>query len=309
MGSHIRCLLLRMFLMYFPAFIEQGKLYAAQPPLYGIKQNGKITYFATTQDLTKYMLSLFNKKYVLEDAKTGKQLSPSEITKIFNLNIDYKKTLETASYISGTNVNLLEDVLIQIADDIEFAVASTRSIAMAQARFAMRYINQDTLTGVIDNSVSYSLQHLDINKMKKRIESKYRFITVSIMNGTLLISGLAYEENQNIPINATFIRNCYDAISLIAKNERRYFKLNGQLISLYGLMSVFDKLIPNLMRFKGLGEQNASELRASTMGIQNRTLIQYTIESAKDEIEMIRIIDSDKSAILRGIQITRQDIE
>ena len=80
-------------------------------------------------------------------------------------------------------------------------------------------------------------------------------------------------------------------------------------MSLYEVMNLIDKLLPNLMRFKGLGEQNPSELRESTMSVQNRTLIQYTIESAKDEIEMIRIIDEDKSALLRGIHITRQDIE
>lgn len=80
-------------------------------------------------------------------------------------------------------------------------------------------------------------------------------------------------------------------------------------MSLYGIMKLMDKLIPNIMRFKGLGEQNPEELRQSTMSVQSRTLIQYTLESAKDEIEMIRIIDSDKSAILRGINITRQDIE
>ena len=295
--------------MYFPSFLENGMVYAACPPLYGIRIGSKIRYFATTNDLAKYSQSIFNKKYVLEDAQTGKVLNPTEVAKIFAINIDYIKTLETASYVSASNVQLLEDVLIQIADDIEFTIASTKSIAFAKARFAMSSINQNTLSGAIDDSVTYSLRNLDINKMKHRIESKYRFMSVTIENGTLLISGLANEENQSIPINTTFIRNCYDAIQLIAKNERRYFKVNGELMSLYGIMKLMDKLIPNIMRFKGLGEQNPEELRQSTMSVQSRTLIQYTLESAKDEIEMIRIIDSDKSAILRGINITRQDIE
>ena len=308
-GNHIRTLLLRMFLMYYPSFLENGMVYAACPPLFGIKQNGKIRYFATNVELGKYTQSLFSKKYTLEDTKTKKQLSQSEMSKLFGLNVDYTKTLETASYICGVDVRVLEDVLIQIADEIDFTVRNTSSYAFAQARFSMSSINQNTLSGMIDSQVSYSLKNLDIQKMKKRIESKYRFMNVSIVNGTLLISGLAFEKNQNIPINATFIRNCYEAIRLIAKNERRYFRVNGQVMSLYEVMNLIDKLLPNLMRFKGLGEQNPSELRESTMSIQNRTLIQYTLESAKDEIEMIRIIDSDKSALLRGIHITRQDLE
>jgi len=33
------------------------------------------------------------------------------------------------------------------------------------------------------------------------------------------------------------------------------------------------------------------------------------MDSAKEEIEMIRIIDEDRGSLLRGITITKQDIE
>ena len=56
-------------------------------------------------------------------------------------------------------------------------------------------------------------------------------------------------------------------------------------------------------------EQMPSELRESTLDPGKRTLIRYTIESAKEEIENIRYIDSNKAALLHNLNITRQDLE
>jgi DNA gyrase subunit B len=53
-GSHIRILLLTFFYRYMKQLIEQGYIYIAQPPLYGLKRGKEIKYFYNDQDLENF---------------------------------------------------------------------------------------------------------------------------------------------------------------------------------------------------------------------------------------------------------------
>ena len=54
---------------------------------------------------------------------------------------------------------------------------------------------------------------------------------------------------------------------------------------------------------------DANELAESTLLPEQRTLIQYTLESAKDEIEQIRYYESNKDRFLELItNVTRNDL-
>jgi len=47
-------------------------------------------------------------------------------------------------------------------------------------------------------------------------------------------------------------------------------------------------------RFKGLGEMNAEELRDTTLNMQNRTLIQVTMDDAAAADDLFRVLMGDK---------------
>ena len=57
-GAHIRTLLLTLFYRYFRPLIENGHIYAAQPPLYSIKHGKTIKYVLDEEERDKYLASL-----------------------------------------------------------------------------------------------------------------------------------------------------------------------------------------------------------------------------------------------------------
>ena len=93
------------------------------------------------------------------------------------------------------------------------------------------------------------------------------------------------------------------------KNPVLTYKLNGEVVSLYGLMNTFDKSVPkNIERYKGLGEMDGPRLEESTVSPKNRTLIQYTIEDFKKELDQIKYYESNKYELIAHAKLTRFDI-
>ena len=57
-GAHIRTLLLTLFYRYFRPLVEQGHIYAAQPPLYSVKHGKTIKYVLNDEELNAYLATL-----------------------------------------------------------------------------------------------------------------------------------------------------------------------------------------------------------------------------------------------------------
>lgn len=65
-GAHIRTLLLTLFYRYFKPLVENGHIYAAQPPLYSIKHGKNIKYVLDEAERDEYLATLpANTKYEL----------------------------------------------------------------------------------------------------------------------------------------------------------------------------------------------------------------------------------------------------
>ena len=122
-GAHIQSLLLIMFLKYFP-FILTGqnangcRLYAANPPLYGIPVGkGKMKFFADNIDYVEYVQSVFCKDNVIANSKK-KELTKHEVVKLLYNNIDYLKYITHVSSTYAIDISLLE--LLLYNKDLKF---------------------------------------------------------------------------------------------------------------------------------------------------------------------------------------------
>lgn len=345
-GSHIDTLLLRFFITYLPELITAGKVYRAVPPLFGIKNGSSTKYFTTKLDFTKYVQNLFAKTYVLADIN-GRKLSTAETTSLFFKNIDYKDQMEFIANTFAIDPDLLETVLYHIARFIEIgnpeAVANMaakikavegakkkaattkkkvtpkdapkKSIKKIEESSEEDEINIEDIP-ITEGSVSatkayYIKPTFNVKALRSELKKLYRFVDIVESNGVIRIEGLVNSKYQYVFINDKFLSACIPLIEVIKNNTNLFYKVDGEDVSIYTLMCKFDAMIPSgLTRYKGLGEQNPAQLGVSALRPDgDRTLIRYTMESAKEEIETLRRIDSTMASLLRDVKITKADIE
>lgn len=331
-----------------PGLIEAGKFYKSVPPLYGVKQGKNTMYFSSTIEYTKYIQGIFLKKYQLSDIKNRK-ITYNQATGIFHRNRNYVRDIEIIADTYAIDPDLLESVLYELAPYIEIGSSelvcnmaakkpaakkaitkkkttsksaketikkakSTKNVAVDEASLDE---DDEIIVPVTENSVmetsnlNYFIRpEFNFKTMAKNLKKKYQFLKVDKVNDVILLEGLVNSRYQYVFLNNKFISSCIELINIIKSNDE-YYLLNGNMVSIYGLMKAFNDVAPNgITRYKGLGEQNADQLRESAMDPNGaRTLIQYTIESAKAEIESIRHTESNMYGLLRELKVDRSEVE
>lgn len=329
-GYHIRTLLLRFFLLYMPELIVQGRVYAAVPPLYSLSVGkGKNIYFTTKLDSTKYIQSQFVKKYSITDMNNNK-LSNLQITALFARNIDYVREIDIIKDTFAVNPYLLEIALSEFNNFIELdEVTENKNKPVdviseflnfqscnEKQKAQIRQSGESFLELITDNPLrrkfKYSISpRFDFKKFKRYLEKKFRFLEVSQnSNKDVVIGGLVDGKSQTVILNDRFITACSSIIKIFNSNEAYQYKINGEPTGLYDIMKAFHSLVPNLNHFKGLGEQLPEELAESVIRPDGmRTLMKFNIEDVKQDIELIRFIDSNKGILLKNVNVTRQELE
>ena len=144
----------------------------------------------------------------------------------------------------------------------------------------------------------------DSKEFKKIIESQYPFLKVTKTG----IEGLVDSKYQTIYFSETLIDACKYVLGYIAKSPNE-FLVDGNVVSLYGLMEEFNKVSPpSVTRYKGLGEMNGDQLFNSTLDPSdkgNRVLIRYTLEDIKYELDKMKDIEDDKLQLMKDVDVTQ----
>lgn len=84
-GAHIRTLLLTFFFRYMTPLLENGYVYAAQPPLFRVK-NGKKTYYTYSEKEQEALLKKLNGK---SDIQRYKGLGEMDFDQLWETTMDY----------------------------------------------------------------------------------------------------------------------------------------------------------------------------------------------------------------------------
>lgn len=149
-----------------------------------------------------------------------------------------------------------------------------------------------------------------IKALQKSLKQQFRFMNVEENKGSFIFNGTIKETNF-LSINDRLIKDCERALDIIKKNDKLYYLMNGKVSSIYQIMKKFDQSTPTgIQRYKGLGEMADYQIAESTLRPDaDRTLIRYTLEDAKAEIEAIREYESDRSKLLEFVgTVKRSDL-
>jgi len=112
-GNHISCLLLTFFFRYMKELIDNGYVYVAQPPLYGVKKGSKTIYLRGDKELEEYMKE--NKDVKFQRFKGLGEMNPDQL---WDTTMDPEKRI--LKKISIDDVVIADQIFtILMGDDVE----------------------------------------------------------------------------------------------------------------------------------------------------------------------------------------------
>ena len=248
--------------------------------------------------------------YLAKYVESGSPEAVATMATRTKINVEKAKKMAATSKTKAKDKKSAATKKISAADKTK---AKSKSAKVSTTEFEEENSVELPITegSVSVNRAFYIKPTFSVKGLRSELKKKYRFVDVIEKNGVIRIEGLVNSKYQYVFINDKFIYSCIPLINMIKNNTSIFYRVNGTDVSIYTLMCMFDNMIPSgLTRYKGLGEQNPASLGVSALRPDgDRTLIRYTMESAKDEIETLRHIDSSMASLLRDVKITKVDIE
>ena len=284
-GSHIRTLLLTLFLRQLPKLIEGGHVYIAQPPLYKIKRGNREEYIQTEEKMNQLMLDIGReglKFTILGDKKT---LNDPQ----------FKELLESLVQLDRFNIHLEKNGV-----DLEKLVINRHKNTKKLPIYVAK-VEQDT---------HYLFSDAELAKLSESAKGeKEEFNYVEIYDAEDIEKVVARIEKMGIPIETYFGPSRRKEGSSVGaakqaeggKKVKPAFKLSNDVdVEFFALKNVLDhvkelaKKGMTFQRYKGLGEMNPQQLWDTTMDPERRTILKVLLEDAIEADEIFTILMGDQ---------------
>ena len=253
-GYRIRSLLAVFFLSNYPEIIEEGRLYISLPPLYSCKNPVNGSKYIQTQ---------------------------KDLNKLIRKNIMKKHVI----YSVKQKRNLEEKDIKTILDYSSKYLRNIKRIAND------RCVNPILIEFIAKN------KDKSLAQITKLLNKHFRFIEATNSNNKIYVTGTFNKSWQYAVIDKKLFEECEkikDVVEELNNSIGLEFKIEGETKCLYELMLVFEKLTPDLSRFKGLGEMQYEQLEETTLDPNNRRLIRLTSKDIQKDLERFAILHSSK---------------
>lgn len=262
------------FFKCFPAIIEEGILYIAEPPLYKVDDK-KNPFVINMLDYIKRYVEAVVKSYKIgwyddriKDPLEVQWMSQADIKEFLDSTARYVDTMHTIGDHYKTNERLIEMIYEEIS-----------------------YQNKI-------GSIYEMIHSLDIQQMMNRISAEFPEIYYDDKDN--LIKGVIDGKYQLIEINESLIRRGLEIISLIQKwvgspsvrlilkNKKTGTEESYNLLS---ILKILRKFQPNIShRFKGLGENEDEDIKTTIMDPNTRMLIRVQIGDIENDMKIMQML-------------------
>ena len=300
-GSHIRTLLLTFFFRQMPRLIEEGFIYIAQPPLYGLVRKAKTTYLQGEKELEAELVRLGAEGMELVIEGSGRRLSKEDLGHVCD-RVGRLCRLEAGLQRKGIQLNQYLSLRREGTPTLPRYLMSIRAGTGEKPVHRFCYSSQDRDDAIksLEADKGSALVVADEDDLLEKKETADLVIYTMYEQEAIgnIISDLEKLQLSPKVFRAKRRHVTPDKKAAEAAMEpiARLTFLDGSSTPVYDLCGILESVKENVKggidvkRFKGLGEMNPEELFGTTMNPETRTLLKVTLKDAYKADEYFAIL-------------------
>lgn len=289
-GDFITAGMLAFFYMYMKPIIQAGLLYKVYTPLYRVNDKNQ-PYIGNKAQMIDLFFKNIIKKYKIKLADEESYLDKHDLREFLTATYDYRDNLTLAAENSG-RIN---------KHFIEMISAYLTMYGIDEYNYEEKFKDQKVIKTIMS-----------------KIQKVYKEVTV---DETGRFSGIVNGKFVIVKISPRFFKKTAD----LAPIYKQYgytlsVKVNEgepKQMTIGEFLDDCIKVMPDILfRYKGLGELDGKELRATTLDINNRISVQYTLEDVERELEIFKMTHgggkadvAKRKAMMKSYKIKREDLD
>jgi len=282
-GSHIRTLILTLFLRQLPKLIEGGFVYIAQPPLYKIKRGQREDYIQTEEQMDQLMLDVGREGYKFMILSGKKTLNDPQFKDL----LDNLVLLERhAHFLDKKGVNFQKLV------ENRHKKSKKLPIYKVKVEDVTHYLYSDAELAKLSSKGKAEKESLDY---------------IEIFDAEEMEGCISRIEKLGIPMGHYFDPDPVEdkkkksVKAAKAKKQRARFRLvDGEDVEFFALHKVLEHVKTlaqkglTIQRYKGLGEMNPTQLWDTTMDPEKRTILKVVLDDVVAADEIFTVLMGDQ---------------
>ena len=280
-GSHIRTLLLTFFYRQMPEILENGYLYIAQPPLYGIKRGRSVTYLKDEKALNEFLIGRAVDSLTVRGAN-GSELQGEPFEKFVQDLLQYRDRSSQMERRADLRI-------VRAALRAGLHVDDIRDEAALRARM-------DTILSALRKEFRNVVWEDPVVEQDEDIEGIWAATWTSRVSGASITTTFDrdFMHAPDWRVMSRVFEQVEELGMPLTLDDGKGIEEHASIDPLLKSILEFGRKGQSIQRYKGLGEMNPDQLWDTTMDPDVRTLLQVQVQDAMEADEIFTILMGDQ---------------